>query len=78
MAGKKRIKVSKRINQYNSYILYDIILSLWGEWAKCCALSQETTEKFNEFAKSFNRDLNHLECDEYTEIYIVECGYNYE
>lgn len=73
--NRNKVCVSKRINNYKLYIYADIFEDL-----KCVLsslVSDKTSKKLNDTARALHNEVSHLKCDEFTEYYIVERGYNF-
>lgn len=81
MSNKNRKKeyVSKEIKNLVAYMF---------EYALCCFmpsgeflkenLSDDTYKKYCIFIEALSNDVGHLKCDECTDEYVIECGYNFK
>lgn len=74
---KKRIEVSKRIDNLGAYIIYNVFSNIWEVHAHGAELSSNTVRKYHAFIESLYNDIGFLQCDTIENEYLVECGYNF-
>ena len=78
MKNAKRIEVSKKIDNYVAYMIeYAMTAYMPSREHLKRHLSKETIQKYDEFMDSLCNDVGHLSCYEFTDDYIIECGYDY-
>ncbi len=74
--NKKKVHVSKRINDYGLCMYADIfeILKIMID----SHVSEETSKQLYDVSVAIHKEIGHLKCDEYTDFYVIERGYNYK
>lgn len=68
--------LTKRFDNFQLYMYTDIISHIRALLTDNDGISEQTWNLFDKFYYSIHNDIGHLECDEYTNIYIVEKGHN--
>ena len=74
--NKKKVSVSKRIDDYGLCMYADIFeilkIMLQGH------VSEETSKQLYDVSVAIHKEIGHLKCDEYTDFYVIERGFNYK
>ena len=74
--NKKKFYVSKRIDDYGLCMYADIFeilkIMLQGH------VSEETSKQLYDVSVAIHKEIGHLKCDEYTDFYVIERGFNYK
>lgn len=78
MKNANKIEVSKKIDNYVAYMFeYAMGNFMPSREHLKHHLSKKTIQKYDEFMDSLYNDVEHLNCNECADDYIIECGYNY-
>ena len=74
--NQNKVYVSKRIDDYALYMYADIFdilkIVLDGH------VSEETSKQLYDVSVAIHKEIGHLKCDEYTDFYVIERGFNYK
>ncbi len=77
--NKNKIYVSKEITNNSAYMVeYFLCYFMPSNEILREIFSTNTLEKYHSFMEALNTEADHLQCDEFTNERIIECGFNFE
>lgn len=70
--------LTKRIDNYSLYVFADLFDDLKSAYGTENGLSEKSQNLIHQLSESLHNDVGHLKCDEVTDWYIIEEGFNWK